>query len=567
MSEPAALGDRQQELPSQFRVGDYELRTVLGSSITGVTYSAWDHGRGAQVVIKEFLPTGSAVRREDGSVAPRRQPSAERPFADSLEQFLAAAAALARVRHENIVRVLSVTESNGTGYVAMDYAQGETLDVILGRSGALAKPQFDAMLPPLLDALEALHDAGLLHLALRPEKVVLDADGSPTVLAYGATRRGFAAARQIQDRSRSTRLLHSPSLYAPVELYSRNAKWGQWTDIYSAGAILYQCVSGKVPPSAPDRLIDDSIAASHELDRTEHDPAVISGIQAALDPRPSGRPQQVAAWRRLITGAAEARRASPTLARTSARGASLARGAATGSSRNPDRRARWAVPAMALVAAVALITYLDTSVLRSASDAAALGRQSADSRSPIERLAERGVHRVLPAAAPVSNAGGTAAEETPAVEPAGMARLSIETNPVNAEVWLAGRFVGRTPLALERQPAGVFDVVLNHPHCESVVLADQVFEDHEELRINQVLTRGRGNLMVTTEPAGAWVEFKGRRLIDSTPGLLRDLPAGPVELRVGAPGRESVAVLAEVPKDGTRYLARTLAASPRSSRR
>ena len=564
MSAPQPLDGGQLGLRSQFKIGDYELRAVLGSSITGITYSAWDHGHDTQVVIKEFLPAGSAIRREDGSVAPP-QPSAERAFANFLEQFLVAATALAGVGHQNIVRVLSVTESNGTGYVAMEHAEGETLDTIVWRSGALAKPQLDAMLPPLLDALEAMHDAGLLHLALRPDKIVLGADGSPIVLAYGATQQGFTAARQILDRSKGVRLLHSPSLYAPVELYSRDAKWGQWTDIYSLAAVLYECVSGKAPPSAPDRLIDDSIVPLHELDCTDCDPAIISGIQAALDPRPAGRPQEVAAWRHLLTPTPRAPGVTATLAKTSARGASLAtRSRSTRSSRNSYRRVRWAVPVLALGAAASLITYLDTSYLRSPSDTVALGRQTTDLRSPIERLADRGGNPALPVVTPVSDVGGTPEDEPPVVEPAGFARLSVETDPASAEVWLAGRFVGRTPLVLEGQAAGVFDVVLNHPHCESVVLADQLFEDHEELRISEVLTRGKGNLMVTTEPTGAWVEFNGRRLIESTPGLLRDLPAGPVELTVGAPGRKPVKVFAEVPKDGTRYLAQTLATSLKS---
>ena len=560
MTTPNPVDGGQPGLASHFRVGDYEFRTVLGSSVTGITYSAWDHSQDAQVVVKEFLPAGSAVRREDGSVVPP-QPSAERPFADSLEQFLAAAAALVSVRHENIVRILSVTQSNGTGYVAMDYAHGETLDAMLGRSGALAEPQLNAILPPLLDALEALHDAGLLHLSLRPGKIVMGSEGSPILLAYGATRQGFTATRKILDRPRGIRLVDSPSPYAPVELYSTDAKWGQWTDIYSLGAILYQCVSGIAPPSAPDRLIDDSIVPLQELGCTDYDPAIIAGIQAALDTRPAGRPQQVRAWRHLLTATPEAEDVPSTLAKTSARGVALHRSRATRSSSNPYQRVRWAAPLTALGAVASLITYLDTSLLRTTSDAVALGHQTTDLRSPLERLADRGVSRALPVVAPVSNSGRTAKQDAAVVEPARFARLSVETNPINAEVWLAGRFVGRTPLVLDGQPAGIFEIVLDHPHCETLVLADQVFKDHEELRIDQVLTRGKGNLMVTTEPPGAWVEFNGRRLIDSTPGLLRDLPAGPVELRVGAPGHRSVKVFAEVPKDSTRYLAQTLATS------
>ena len=296
-----------------------------------------------------------------------------------------------------------------------------------------------------------------------------------------------------------------------------------------------------------------------ELECTDFDAATLSGIQAALDVRPADRPQQVAAWRRLFVGASGPQGVSAPLARASARGAALVTVGTAEAGASRKRRVRWAVPVLALAAAASLITYLDTSVLRSPGDVDAVGQDAADLLSPMARLAERGMNRVSPGAAPVSNRLPPIVKEPPVVEPAGLAGLSVETSPANAEVWLAGRFVGRTPLVLEGQPAGRFDIELKHPHCESVVLGDQLLEDHEELRIEQVLTRGKGNLMVTTDPAGAWVEFEGRRLIDSTPGLLRDLPAGSVELQVGAPGRKAVKVFADVPKDGTRYLAQALA--------
>ena len=154
MGAPHPLHAGQGGLASPLSVGPYECREILRSSFTGITYSGWDRARGAQVVIKEFLPTAFAVRLRDGSVAPQGR-SSERSFADSLQQFLGAADALAEVRHENVVRVRSVTESNGTGYVVMDSVAGETLDAALRHSGALAKPQFSAVLPPLLDGLEA----------------------------------------------------------------------------------------------------------------------------------------------------------------------------------------------------------------------------------------------------------------------------------------------------------------------------------------------------------------------------------------------------------------------------
>lgn len=551
------LNFRREDLAPQFRVGEYELGEVLGSSRTGVTYSAWDHDRGTRVAIKEFLFAEVAARQQDGSVVPR-SPSVERSFAELLGRFLDGARALAELRHDNIVRILDVVETNGTGYVAMDHAGENTLDAMLLRTGALEEQATDEIMTPLLDGLETLHEAGLLHLELRPEKIALRVDGSPLILASGATRQGFGAARQTFGyRPRYGRLLHSQSAYAPIELYSAETKWwGPWTDIYALGAIFYQCVSGEVPPAAPERLIADSIGALAELDRGEFDPSIFPGIDASLAIRPADRPQEVAVWRNLLAGAKPGRHGNGKLARTSARGARLPAGGSMEASRAEGGRRRWAIPAIALLVLTALIVYFDSQILRSPVEGEAPGQRSADWQSPIARSTERIASQESPG--PEALAALIAMEDPPVVDNEDKASLMVETTPPNAEVWVAGRFVGKTPLVLADQPVGTFDIVLQHPHFESVALANQSFEADKELRIEQVLKRGTGNLMVTTEPSGAWVEWGDQKLIESTPGLLSDLPAGLVELRVGAPGRKSVKIFAEVPKDATGYLAREL---------
>ena len=204
-----------------------------------------------------------------------------------------------------------------------------------------------------------------------------------------------------------------------------------------------------------------------------------------------------------------------------------------------------------------LIVFFDSKILRPPAQGEAPAQRSAEWQSPIARSTERISGGLSPD--PDASSGLLVATDDPrGVEPDKMATLTVETTPPNVEVWVAGRFVGKTPLVIADQPAGVFDVALQHPHFERILLANQSFEADEELHIDQVLKRGTGKLMVTTEPSGAWVEWEDQRLIESTPGLLRELPAGLVELRVGAPGHKSVDVFAEVPKDATGFLAHEL---------
>ena len=545
---------RQEEPATQLQVEEFQLLEVLGSNRTGVTYRAMDSERGVQVAVREFLPAGLAVRQRGGAV--RSQSSAsDKSLEESLEEFLDGARALADIRHDNLIGIRRILEANGTAYVVMDYAEGITLSAMLEQAGKLDPKLLQSIMGKAIDAVEALHKAELLHLQFRPEAVVLRSDGSPVVLAHRAVHQGFAVARQaFGERPKSRRLLPSPSVYAPVEFYSTKAKWGAWTDIYSLGAVFYQCVSGETPPAAADRVIEESLTSLDAKQHKAHSPDTLKGIQAALETRPEDRPKTIAEWRKILDGVSSGTRKSGTegkFAKTAARGARLRTAGSTRAPATARRQPRWAIPAFTLTGLTALVGYLDTGVLRAPIADSPTISTAAELLSPIAASGQA-TEAEPPEATPV--------EDSPAVDlaPAGDAALIVETDPIGVEVLVDGRFVGRTPLSLASQPAGEFEIVLRHPHYERVVLPDQRFESGAQLRVEQQLVRGTGKLLVTTEPPGAWVEWEGDRVIELTPKLLSDLPAGPIELRIGAPGRKSIIAFADVPKDKTGYFAQSL---------
>ena len=301
---------RQEGPATQLQVEEFQLLEVLGSNRTGVTYRAMDSERGVQVAVREFLPAGLAVRQRGGAV--RSQSSAsDRSLEESLAEFLDEARALADVHHDNLIGIQRVLEANGTAYVVMDYAEGITLSAMLEQSGKLDPKLLHSVLGKVMDAVEALHKAELLHLQFRPDAVVLRSDGSPVVLAHRAVRQGFSVARQaFGERPKSRRLLPSPSVYAPVELYSTKAKWGAWTDIYSLGAVFHQCVTGEAPPAAADRVIEESLVPLDAKQHKAYPPAALKGIQAALETRPEDRPRTIKEWRRILGGASSGARKS-----------------------------------------------------------------------------------------------------------------------------------------------------------------------------------------------------------------------------------------------------------------
>ena len=110
--------------------------------------------------------------------------------------------------------------------------------------------------------------------------------------------------------------------------------------------------------------------------------------------------------------------------------------------------------------------------------------------------------------------------------------------------------------------SGNYPVTLRHPFYEPLQLEDQELEDGVVLRIERTLVRGMGRLTVITHPANAWIERGGDRLADGTPVTLEDLPAGEIELTLGADEHQSIRVLAEVPRNGVGLLEPTLEPIP-----
>ena len=138
----------------------------------------------------------------------------------------------------------------------------------------------------------------------------------------------------------------------------------------------------------------------------------------------------------------------------------------------------------------------------------------------------------------------------------------VETEPPGVEVLVGGTPAGRTPLRLRTVRAGTHSVTLRHPDYETAGLDGQAFADGRVLRIERTMVRATGAVTVIVEPAHAWIERDGARLAEGTPVTLEGLPAGTVELTLGADEFRAVRVAAEVPRDGVGMLERTLEPIP-----
>ncbi|MCW5735450.1 MAG: protein kinase [Enhydrobacter sp.] len=279
-------------LPIGSRIARYEVKGVLGQGGFGITYLALDEQLGREVAIKEYLPSLLAIRRHGADVMPRSAQMADE-FNWGRERFVAEARILATLYDApGVVRVHDFLEANGTAYMIMECVQGRTLEKVLAERTRLGPGEIATILEPLLLGLERVHAAGFLHRDIKPANILLRPDGRPTLIDFGASRAAAAG------MASATTAIFTPGYSAPEQITSANQ--GPWTDIYSLAATLHRAITGALPPSSFERLLDDQYQPLLRRAPAGFELALLAGVDAGLVLRPARRPQTIAAWRDLF---------------------------------------------------------------------------------------------------------------------------------------------------------------------------------------------------------------------------------------------------------------------------
>ena len=292
-------------------IGRYEIVSILGQGGFGITYRARDEQLHRDVAIKEYLPSALAIRQDGATVLPRSTKVAE-DFAWGRQRFVDEGRTLATLqRAPAIVRVFDFLEANGTAYIVMELVPGHTLEERL-RNGPLTPPEVDKVLWPLLDGLEQVHATGFLHRDIKPANILLDANGNPTLIDFGASRAAMMG-KDGAGRSQAMTAIFTPGYAAAEQMTS--AKQGPWTDIYGLSATLYHAITGRTPPSAFDRMLDDEYQPLGQLQPAGFLPGLLVGLDAGLAVRATDRPQSIAGWRPIL-GQASMADAQATMAMT-----------------------------------------------------------------------------------------------------------------------------------------------------------------------------------------------------------------------------------------------------------
>ena len=286
-------GEHRLALPAGFRLGKYNLISVLGAGGFGITYLADDFSLGRRVAIKELLPNDIATRL-DGSTVVAKTKSEEENLAWARDRFMQEGRALAACDHPNVVNVYEMIEANGTAYMITKFEEGRSFSEWLKEvDGAPTEKELRAILLPLLAGLEKVHKAGFLHRDLKPENIYLTNDGRPILLDFGSARQA------VSDRTTSLTSIVT-SGYAPFEQYHEDGKQGAWSDLYALAAVMYRAIHGKKPPEATRRLKDDPCLKLAREYAGKYSTQFLGAIDKALAVEPQKRPQSVAQWLEML---------------------------------------------------------------------------------------------------------------------------------------------------------------------------------------------------------------------------------------------------------------------------
>ena len=306
-------------LPAGYRLGEYEIQTVLGSGGFGVTYKAHDHNLDKEVAIKEYLPSDFAVRVGRTNVKPKSGANKD-DYAWGLERFMDEARTLARFDHPHINKVHRYFQDNGTAYLVLEYVEGDMLSDLLKSKGRFNEAGVRRMLDELLDGLDAVHKAGYIHRDIKPANIIFRRDGGAVLLDFGAARQA------IGQRSQVITSILTPG-YAPVEQYLNTIDaMGAWSDLYSLGVVAYRCLVGgdeSVIVDAPSRAhflrkgeADKDMAAAVVVGAGNYSDGLLKAIDWAMQVDEGERPQSVAEMQAALAGEGKAAVPSSTPAPT-----------------------------------------------------------------------------------------------------------------------------------------------------------------------------------------------------------------------------------------------------------
>ncbi|MBX3271253.1 MAG: serine/threonine protein kinase, partial [Sandaracinaceae bacterium] len=280
----------------------YALERVLGSGGMGTVFEARHAWTGRRVAVKLLKPALAAER-------------------NVRERFLREARAAAALEHDNAVSVLDMGETDdGTVFLVLELLRGRTLADLLAERGRLGADEALSILLPVIDALGAAHARGFLHRDVKPENIFLTASAAgvlvPKLLDFGLAKALVESPSSVQT---ATGLVLGTPHYMSPEQASGARELTPATDVWSAGVVLYECLSGQLPfggstLTAVLLAIVSSPAPPLATRAPDLSPALAAAVDRALATAPADRYASMAALREALEEALAGARPSGQIA-------------------------------------------------------------------------------------------------------------------------------------------------------------------------------------------------------------------------------------------------------------
>jgi beta-lactam-binding protein with PASTA domain len=218
---------------------------------------------------------------------------------DFVRRFIGEAKSAAALSHPNVVAVFDQGTDGHHVFLAMEYVPGRTLRDLLTERGRLGPRQALEVMQPVLSALGAAHRAGLVHRDVKPENVLLTADGQVKVADFGLAR-----AETASKQTKTGMIIGTVGYLAPEQVLSGHADVR--SDVYAAGVMLYELLTGRQPHEGETPL---AVAYKHVNESVPAPSGAAPGIPPRLDALvaaatsrdPAGRPPDAGRFLAAIT--------------------------------------------------------------------------------------------------------------------------------------------------------------------------------------------------------------------------------------------------------------------------
>jgi serine/threonine-protein kinase len=323
---------------SPVKLGKYELRRELGRGAMGVVYEAFDPSIERIVALKTIRT--DQIEGAEGQ--------------DAVGRFQREAKAAGRLNHPNIVSIYDFGEDHGTLFIAMEFVNGRELKSHFENDERFPMADIVRVMTQLLNALGYSHQYGVVHRDIKPANIILLPDGQVKVADFGIARI------ESSQYTQAGTVLGTPAYMSPEQFMGQTVD-GR-SDIFSAGVVLYQFLTGERPFSGTATTIMHKVLMEDPLPPSTLNVQVPKPFDAvikkAMAKRPEDRFQNTREFADAIRAAAadqSATQSDATVVAAVANAAAASRSApaetAAASSAAPAPRRKSPLPVLAAVLA------------------------------------------------------------------------------------------------------------------------------------------------------------------------------------------------------------------------